>query len=438
MSESNDTDFMSELQAANNLAPSKPVLAMYFSIVGIVVFAILWASFAKVEQLARGHGQVVPTQEIKYIQSLEGGILQELLVTQGQQVKAGDILLRLSNVQFSSEERGTEAKSLSLRAQKARLEAEASGKEFVIPEEITKKSAQIAKNEEALYNSRQQELKNAYQILDDRIHKANADLSEVEAQISRLQQNRSLLNEELEMTREMVKKRAVPKLEEIRLNRDLTDINGQINALAQSKKALEAALKVTQTERQSQADTFRSQALTELNKVETEIKGLEERLVSIGDQVSRAEIVSPVDGIVNKIAINTIGGVIEPAQRMMEIVPVDDELKITAKIKPNDIGFLKAGQKAKVKITAYDPQIYGSLDGELIRIAANASPEQDGQMFFEIDVKTEKNHLGKGDNLLPISPGMEANVDIITGKRTIMEYLLKPIFRARQNVFTER
>ncbi|MDB2683116.1 HlyD family type I secretion periplasmic adaptor subunit [Alphaproteobacteria bacterium] len=436
--EAKDTDFMSELQAAVRLGPSTPVLAMFFTIIGVVIFGIAWASIAQVEQLARGQGQVVPTQEIKYIQSLEGGILQELNVAQGQQVKAGDVLLRLSDIQFSSEERGTEAKSLGLRAQKTRLDAEANGEPFVIPEDIKEKAPLIAKNEEALYNSRQQELKNSYQILDDRIAKANADISEVEAQINRYYQNRKSLNEELTITREMVRKRAVPKLEELRLNRELTDINGQINALAQSKKSLQAELQVAKTERDSQADTFRSKALSELNQVETDITGLGERLKSIGDQVDRSEIVSPVDGIVNKITINTIGGVVEPAQVLMEVVPVDDELKITAKIKPNDIGFLKVGQKAKVKVSAYDSQIYGSLDGELTRIAANTAPEQDGQVFFEIDIKTEKNHLGTAESPLPITPGMQADVDIIAGKRTIMAYLLKPIFRAKQRVFTER
>jgi len=435
---SKDTGFMSELQAAVRTGPSGAAMAMFFTVIGVVVFVIAWANFAQVEQLTRAQGQVVPSQEIKYIQSLEGGIVQDLLVKQGQQVEAGQILLRLSDVQASSEERGTLARSLGLRAQKTRLEAESQGSQLVFPSDIIEKAENIAKNEEALYNSRQQELKNAYQILDDRIAKANADLSEVSAQMNRFYQNRKSLNQELSITREMVRKRAIPKLEEIRLNRELTDINGQINALAQSKKSLQAELKVAKTERTSQEDTFRSQALAELNTVLTDIKSLEEQLVSIGDQVSRAEITSPVVGIVNKISVNTIGGVVEPAQRLMEIVPIDDELKITAKVKPNDIGFLRAGQTAKVKVSAYDPQIYGSLNGELIRISANASPDEEGQVFFEIDVKTEKNQLGDENNPLPITPGMQADIDIITGKRTIMEYLLKPIFRARQRVFTER
>lgn len=396
-----DTDFMSELDAASRMTPATPIVLMFFSIIALVVLGIVWASVSQVEKITRGEGQVVPTQAVKYVQSLEGGIVQDLLVREGQAVKKGDVLLRLSDIQSSSEQRGTQARSVALKAQQARLKAEIAGDNFVMPAEITEEAPAVASNEMALYKSRQQELKNAYRILDDRIGKAKADISEASAQVNRLYQNRKLLNKELAVTRQLVKKRAVPKLEEIRLSRELADMNGQINALAQSKKSLEAEAKVAKTERESQDDTFRSQALVELGKVETDIKGLAENLTSIGDRVDRAEVRSPIDGVINKVAVTTVGGVVEPAMRLMEIVPVDDELKITAKIPPNEIGFIRVGQPAKVKISAYDPQIYGSLEGELVRIGANAAAEQDGQMFFEVDIKTTKNYVGDDDNPLP-------------------------------------
>ena len=433
-----DTEFMSELQAASRMTPATPIVLMFFSIIALVVLGIVWASVSKVEKITRGQGKVVPTQDVKYVQSLEGGIVQDLLVRQGQIVKKGDLLLKLSDVQSSSEQRGTQARSVALKAQQARLKAEIASDDFVMPQDITDEAPAVASNEMALYKSRQQELKNAYRILDDRIAKAKADIAETTAQVNRLYQNKKLLNQELSMTRELVKKRAVPKLEEIRLSRELADINGQINALAQSKKSLQAEAKVAQTERESQDDTFRSQALTELGKVETDIKGFAESLTSIGDRVDRSEVRSPIDGVINKIAVTTVGGVVEPAMRLMEIVPVDNELKITAQIPPNEIGFIRVGQPAKIKISAYDPQIYGSLEGELVRIGANATADQDGNMFFEVDIKTTKNFVGDADNPLPISPGMQATAEIITGKRTIMNYLLKPLFRARERVLTER
>lgn len=434
----NDTDFMAELEAATHMRPATPVMGMLFAIMGFVLFMIFWAALSKIDEVTHGEGQVVPSQEVQVVQSLEGGILAELLVKEGQQVKKGEVLLRMSDVQFSSEERGTEAKFLGLIAKKARLEAEAKGTEFVVPKEIAEKSPQIGANEKALYESRQQELKNSYGILEDRINRASAELSEVKAQVGRLAESRKHLLKELEITREMVRKRAVPKLEEMRLDREVSDIAGQINAESQRQKGLEAELEESRKEKANQADKFRSQALGELNAVETEIAALQENLKSIGDRVYRTELRSPVDGIVNSIAVKTIGGVIQPAMKLVEIVPVDDELKIIARVPPDEIAFLRPGQDAKVKITAYDPQKYGSLDGQLVRIGANSVTDHEGNIFFEVEVRTEKNYLGTTENPLPISPGMVAQVEVITGKRTILEYLLKPVLRARDKAFTER
>jgi len=435
--ETRDTDFMSELEAATRLRPAKAATLMLYSIMALVVFFIIWAGVSEVDQRTRGQGQVVPSQEVQIIQSLEGGILAELLVREGELVKKGQILMRISDVQFSSEERGTEARFTGLSLKKARLEAEAAGRGFVVPEDIAAKVPRLAANELALYESRQKELENAYAILDDRISKAEADLGEIGAQINRLSENRRLLRQELSITRDMVAKRAVPKLEEIRLSRELSDIDGQINANVERKKSLQAELEVSRRERSAQSDKFRSKALAELSDVETDIAALEESLKSIGDRVDRTELRAPVAGIVNNIALKTIGGVVEPAMRLIEIVPVDDELKIIARVPPDEIAFIRSGQEAKVKITAYDAAKYGSLSGELVRIGANSVTDRQGGIFFEIEVKTEKNHLGTEEHPLPITPGMVAQVEVITGKRTILEYLLKPLLRARDVIFTE-
>ena len=438
MSHVRDIDFMAELEAATYMRPAAPVLAMLFAIMGLVMFLLVWAGVSQIEEITHGQGQVVPSQEVQMLQSLEGGILAELLVTEGQQVKKGEILLRISDVQFSSEERGTEAKFLGLMAKKARLEAEAKGTEFVVPQEITDKNPQIGANEKALYESRQQELKNSYGILEDRINKASAELSEVRAQVGRLSENRRHLQKELEITRDMVSKRAVPMLEQIRLERELGDVEGQINAESQRQKGLEAELEAAKKEKDNQADKFRSQALGELNAVETEISTLQESLKSMGDRVYRAEIRSPVDGIVNSIAVKTIGGVIQPAMKLVEIVPVDDELKIIARVPPDEVAFIRPGQDAKVKITAYDSQKYGSLDGKLVRIGANSVTDHQGNIFFEIEVHTDKNYLGTAEHPLPITPGMVAQVNVVTGKRTVLEYLLKPVLKTRDRALTER
>lgn len=433
-----EEDFMSELEAATRLRPSRASLFLLFAIIGLVLAFIGWASVSRVEEITRGQGSVVPSQEVQIVQSLEGGVLQEILIKQGDVVEKGQVLMRISDVLFASEERGAEAQFLGLRAKRARLMAEAKSEDFVLPEEIKEKTPRIAANEMALYESRQSELKNSYEILDERIARARADIAEANAQINRLSQSRKLLNQELDITREMVRKRAVPKLEEIRLNREIGDIGGQINAESQRRSSLQAELNAALKEREGQKAKFESQALSELNTVETQIATLQENLTSIGDRVDRTELRSPVDGIVNNIAITTVGGVVEPAMKLVEIVPVDDELKIIARVPPEEVAFLRPNLPVKVKISAYDPQKYGSLDGTLTRIGATSGSDGEGGAFFEIEVQTEKNYMGEEDNPLPITPGMVATVEVITGKRTILEYLLKPLLRARDRALTER
>lgn len=433
-----EEDFMSELEAATRLRPSRASMLLLFSIVALVTAFIIWAALSRVEEMTRGQGSVVPSKEIQIVQSLEGGVLEEILVSQGDLVKQGQVLMRISDIMFASEERGVEARFLSLRAKRARLQAEAKSADFSVPDEIKEKAPKIAENEMALYESRQSELKNSYEILDQRIARAEADIAEANAQIGRLSQSRRLLNEELAITREMVKKRAVPKLEEIRLNREIADIGGQINAESQRKSSLQADLNGAMKEREGQKAKFESQALSELNEVETQISGLQENLKSIGDRVDRTELRSPVDGIVNNIALTTVGGVVEPAMKLVEIVPVDDELKIIARVPPEEVAFLRPDLPAKVKITAYDAQKYGALDGKLVRIGASSVRDNEGNTFFEIEVRTDKNYMGTEANPLPITPGMVAEVEVITGKRTILEYLMKPLLRARDRALTER
>lgn len=432
-----DSEFMDELEAAARMKPHVTSNLLLFSITALVIFFVVWAAISQVEEITRGSGQVIPSQEIQVVQSLEGGILQELLVSEGERVSRGQILMRISDVQFASEERGTEARSRGLRAQRARLQAEAAGTNLLIPPDIAAAAPDIAATEEALYRSRQEELANAKAILDDRIARVHANIEETRAQITRLTNNRSLLNQELAITSEMVRQRAVARVEELRLQREVSDISGQISANQEKLRGLEAELRSTRRERQDVEDKFRSQALALLNEVETQIAQLEESLRSIGDRVSRAELRSPLDGVINSIGIKTIGGVIEPAQRLVEIVPVDDELKILARVSPQDIAFLRVEQLARVKISAYDPQRYGALEGHVTRIGANSVTDGDGNIFFEIEVRTEKNYLGLVDHPLPITPGMVAETEIITGRRTIMEYLLKPILRARDRALTE-
>lgn len=433
-----DLEFMDELEAAQVRQSRVSANILLWSIVGLIVLFVLWATLSEIDELTRGQGQVVPSQEIQVVQSLEGGILAELLVAEGDLVKEGQVLMRISDVQFAAEERGAEARAASFTAKKLRLEAEAAGTDLILPPEIEESYASIAANEMALYRSRQAELANALSILKDKKAAAEAELAETKAQISRLSNSRALLSEELDMTNRMVQARAVPEIEAVRLRRELSDVTGQLSAQREKRSGVEAELRATEKQLADQEDKFRSQALTELSGVETELAQLEEMLKSAEDRVFRTELRAPVDGIVNNIALKTIGGVIQPAQQLIEIVPVDDELKIIAKVAPQDIAFLKVGQPVKVKVTAYDPQRYGALDGKLTRIGANSVNDREGNIFFEIEVRTAQNYLGTESNPLPITPGMVAMTEVVTGRRTIMEYLMRPVLRMKDRAFRER
>lgn len=430
--------YKQHIEDAEAMKPAKPAIIILLAVTAIIVFTFAWAAVTEVEELTRGQGQVVPSSDIQIVQSLEGGIIQEILVKEGEAVKKRQILLRISDVLFSSEERGTEAKFLGLEAKKHRLKAEAENKPFSVSEALKSKIPKTIKNESALYESRQKELQAAFRIQNENIKKAEADDAEVTAEINRLTESRRLLSKELKITKEMVAQRAAPKLDQIRLERESADLLGQIKARKEERKGLKASLASAKNEHEAQRDKFTSQALEELNEVETQIASLKENLRSMEDRVDRTEIRAPVDGIVNKIHIKTIGGVVEPAMQVVEIVPSDDKLKIVAKVKPNDIAFLKKGQPVKVKVSAYDPQIFGSLDGELTRIAATSVTDNEGNVMFEVEVVTYKTHLGTQTSPLPITAGMVADIEVITGKRTILNFLMKPIYRGFNRALRER
>lgn len=433
-----DLEFMNELEAATRLKPSEGSHYLLLAVLSLVTAFFIWSSTSEIEELTRGSGQVVPTQEIQIVQSLDGGILEELLVKEGQTVQKGDILLKVSDVAFASEERGAEAKSAALKAKRIRLKAEADSKAFKISNDILENYPDIARNEKALFNSRAEELQNSKSILDNEISSARSRLGEVQAKINRFVESRSILNKELDITREMVKRRAVPKLEEIRLDRELANISGQIREATQEKNALNSDLRTKQKERKDREDQFKSQVLGELNEVESQISQLTENLTAIEDRVSRTDVRSPINGVVNKISIKTIGGIVEPAMKLFEVVPLDDNLKIIARVTPQEIAFIRPGLPANIKVSAYDPQRYGSLKGTLSRLGANSITDEKGNIFFEIEVQADQNYLGTIDAPLPITPGMVAEVEIITGKRSILSYLAKPVLRAKDRALSER
>lgn len=433
-----ETEFMQELQAAERLKAPPGANLLLWAVLALIGLFFIWAAVSEVEVLTRGTGQVVPAKEIQVVQSLDGGLLEQLYVKEGDRVQAGETLMRMENVSFVSQERGAEARLRSLRAEKARLTAEISGQPLSIPESIAEADPQLAENQRNLYRARREELENALSIIEDRIAKTQSNLNEAEAQINRLTSNRNILQEELNLTRSLVESKAVPKIELIRMRRQMSDIRGALAAEQERRQGLQADLRAARKQREERLARYEAEVLSKLHETESEMSGLRENLRTASDRIQRTEIRSPVDGVVNVIHVKTLGGVIEPAKPLVEIVPVGDDLKVLARVRPNDIAFLEVGQKANVKITAYDPTRYGHLDGNLTRIGADSVKDQEGNTFFEIEVRTKEDHLGTDENPLPVTSGMVAQIEVVTGKRTILEYLMKPFTRGLDNAMTER
>ena len=433
-----DLDFMSELEAAKRLRPAWHANMMLYTVLSLFSFIILWAAFSQIEVITRGEGQVVPTSEVQVVQSLEGGILAELNVEEGDHVEKGQVLARIENVAFASEERGIEAQSVALELKQKRLNAEIQGKAFEISNDLKSKNIKLADNELALHGSRKKALKKALDNADEAVRKSQANLREINATINRLSQSKKLLKEQLDITRDLVAKNAMPKLEAIKQEREYSDLQGEINASVQRKSGIQSDLATARNKKDEIMAQFKSDALEELSEVEARIAGLKESLTAAGDRVDRTELRAPSNGVIKVVSQKTIGGIVEPAMKLIEIVPLDEDLKITAKIAPADIAFIKVGQDVNVKVTAYDPQKFGSLRGMLRRISADTIEDREGNIFFEVDVVTEKNYLGSRDAPLPIIPGMVAETEIITGKRTVLSYMVKPFLRVRDRALTEQ
>ena len=434
----NDQGFASELEAAVQMRPKAGAISLLLVIAGLFVFLIGYASVAEIDERTRGSGQVMPSSDVQTIQSLEGGIITDILVREGDAVKKGQVLMRIDDVLFASEEGGLEIRLASLQARKIRLQAEVRGTTPEFPQDLKDQAGSIVENELKLYQSRMDELKTSLERIKDEERSTKSNIEEVRASINKYSKSRSLLKKELDIATRLVASKAMPEIEKIRLERQYAEVIGDLQTAIEAKSSQEAKLSSIQKKSSEKLSAFKSDSLGKLNEVETQIRSIEEGLKSVGDRVARTDLKAPVDGIVQRLALKTVGGVVEPAQKLIDIIPIEDDLLIRAKVSPADVAFLRPGQEVKVSITAYDPQIYGRLDGSLERISADTIEEQDGSVFFEVDVRTKKNYLGSEDVPLKITTGMIANIEVITGRRTILTYILKPILRAKNNALGER
>jgi adhesin transport system membrane fusion protein len=399
---------------------------------------MVWAYYSNIEQVTRGDGKVVPSTQIQIVQNLEGGILSEIMVDVGELVKKDQLLLRIDETRFSSSFNQNRVKYLSYKARAARLLSEANGTSFEVPKEVMAEKPEIGIREQELFESRKREFQSNMDILDEQISQREHEYRELTTKLEELTRTNALLQKELELTRPLVAQGAVSEVEVLHLERQASQMQGEIATIKQTIPKAQSRLQESQLALRENQLVFFNKAKAELNEILAELDEVSASAIALEDRLRRTNVRSPVTGTINRLLVNTVGGVIQPGMDLVEIVPLEDTLVVEAKIKPSDIAFLRPNQEAKVKFTAYDFTIYGGLEAKLEHISADSITDEKGNSFYLVRLRTTKNYLGPESDPLPIIPGMVASVDILTGKKTILAYLLKPVLRAKYMALREQ
>jgi adhesin transport system membrane fusion protein len=424
-----DTDYAIILQE-----PLRARIVLRMVAVALAV-AVAWAAFSRIDEVTRGEGKVIPSRQLQVLQSLDGGVVSEILVHEGDIVEPEQVLLSIDQTRFVSSVRESRAQILSLQAKAARLRALAENLPFVMPPEVLKDAPETAEEERRLYESRRSELATAVSIAGQQLSQRRQELAEAQARHAQAARAYESSTQELRMTKPLIGSGAVSEVELLRIERDASRFRGERDMAAAQISRTQSAISEANHRIEEVSLTFRNEAGKDLAETMARLNSLSEGSIGLADKVDRAVLRSPVKGTVKRLLVNTVGGVVQPARDIVEIVPLEDTLLLEARVQPRDIAFLRPGQKAMVKFTAYDFSIYGGLDGQLEHIGADSVVDEKGNAFYTVRVRTNQPDIG---NDLPIIPGMIAEVDIITGEKSILSYLLKPVLRAKARAFTER
>lgn len=399
---------------------------------------LIWTSLSEIDEVTRGNGKVIPSRQIQVVQNMEGGILSKLLVHVGDVVEKDQLLLEIDKTRFSAPYEESRVNYLALKAQIARLEAEARDTAFTVPEEVTREKPEIGRREQQLFTSKKQQLTAKLQILQEQFSQRKQELAEMRAKLAEYSRSSALLQKELSMTKPLVSQGAVSEVGVLRLQRQFSEIRGSMEATQIAIPKLESKITEAEKAKEEAKLAFRNTAREELNETYAKLESINATSVALKDRLQRTEVRSPVHGSINQIKVNTIGGTIQPGMDLVEIVPLEDTLLVEARIKPADIAFLRPNQPAMVKFTAYDFTIYGGLEAHLEHIGADSITDKEGNDYYPVRLRTKQNYLGSKEKPLPIIPGMVTTVDILTGKKTILSYLLKPVLRAKYTALRER
>jgi adhesin transport system membrane fusion protein len=401
----------------------------------VLVVLVIWAALAKIDEVTRGEARVVPTSQVQIIQTVDGGVVEALPVKEGQVVEAGQLLLRVDSTRFVSTLMESQVSQAALQAKALRLEALTRGTPFNPPEELVKDAPDVVEQERRLYESRRAEISAQTAIYQSQLVQRQQELNEVRARRDQAERSMELMTREINATRPMVATGAVSEVEMMRLDQQMARLRGDREQATAQIARVQSAIQEANSKINEVQLTSRNQMSAELSETMSKIASLSQGGVALQDKVKHADIKSPVRGTVKRLLVNTIGAVVQPGKEVVEVVPLDDTLILEVQITPKDIGFLRPGQPAMVKFSAYDFSIYGGLEAEVFLIGADSVLDEKGNAFYHVRVRTAKSSLGPN---LPIIPGMVAQVDIMTGKKTVLSYLLKPVLRAKSNAMTER
>lgn len=407
-------------------------------VITLIVCAVGWAHFTQLEEVAIADGEVVPRGQIKVIQHLEGGIVEAIDVADGDKVTVGQPLVRLNLApnQINREELQVRLDGLVLA--RSRLDGEVSGTEPEFPAEEGARRPNLLRRERDQFESGRREQQSSLAILKERIRQRQLDIRELQTHHQAVIVDLGYSRERFQMSRVLLEKGLTSRMEHVQLTREVEALGKKLEALDASIPRSRAALAEAR-EREREVDRkFKRQASDEIREVEGEIARIGELMIKATEQADRTLITSPIDGIVKNLRYHTIGGVVRPGEPIMEIVPTHEKLVIVARLNPIDRGYVEEGQRVVVKVTSYDFVRYGGLEGVVAHIAADANSDANGRPYFRVIAETEKAYLGEEEGSLPIVPGMQASIDIHTGSKTVIEYLLRPVLKLRHESFRER
>lgn len=429
---------MSRLDAMLTRHPLPTWRPLAWIVILLVVVFVVWSYFAKLDEVASAAGEIIPKGKVKVVQHLEGGIIQSIDVREGDTVTAGEPLLSLNLGARAMNRDELQAQLDGERMRRARLEAQVEDTPPEFPEEAVARQPALAQAERQTWEAREDELASALAVLEKRVEQKQLEVQELEASKEAVTKNLDLAKRRLGMSRSLLARKLTAKMDHLELEAEVESLEGQLQGLIPAIPRARAAVAEAEKRIVETRDRFRREAQEQLRESEQAIARLEELFNKASEQGARAEIRSPIDGIVKNMRYNTIGGVVSPGEPIMEIVPTSDRLVMEGRLSPTDRGYVEEGQRAVVKVTAYDFVRYGGLDGTVVHVAPDSSTNEQGLPYYRVVVETDKTDLGDKANPLPIRPGMQAVADIHTGSKSVMLYLIKPVLKLRHEAFRER